>query len=224
MTNPIASIFNHIMGLLQLAEFEQTQCIYMKEPVLVGVVNGERVINPASDRKLVYCTSISKSSEGGFYMNVIFNERLSKLYGNDWDFTFACYIDDTGKVTFTERCIKLSIQMDESAIFEVAHYLNLWGKQWIDYQRDIQIKSRKYHLWAVSRKEDKTPLTWIEQLDWMDTKAIIEKLSWNRRRNIFKEQSMKMEAMGETKWAEKTAQENEMAEKIMKEIEDESSK
>jgi len=199
------SAITAIMVKLAKAGFEQTQYIYMKEPVLVGRnVNGP-----------VYCTAISESSEGGFFMNIIFDERPSDLYGNDFDFTFACY-SLSGNLSFTENGKNFDIQMNPDAIPQVLIHLDHWGDEWLTYQTDLQIKNRKYLRWAI--QDNKEPLTWAEQLEWKSTKAIIDKLSHNRKRNIEMEQYMKMEAMGETKWNEKADEENRIANEVLAEM------
>ena len=169
-----------IMAALLTSMFEETQSIYMKEPVKVGT---------DSKGKDVLCTYVSKSSEGGFYLNIIFDEVSSKLYGNNYEFTFASFETPNGKFKgFTREDKAEGLTLDKNALILIAESLNTWGNEWILEQRLLRVRSRYFNRVMIQKSYDykKKPtivFSWAEELEMTLCRAKIEDLMWNRQKN-----------------------------------------
>jgi hypothetical protein len=206
--------------LQKIALFEyDSDAIYLKEPVQVGTnVNGP-----------VLCTYIDhiSTTEKGLMMNVIYNEQPSTIYDKDYEFAFVIFEDHQNfHPTFTERSEAENLHIYPNALQLVLAALQDSGKEWILYQRELRMKARHYHRWAVNpkrKKEDK--LSWEERLEWQRLSVEVDHLSWNRYGKNDQATLNEMLTLGEEAYDVELSKINKMAsevlDELMKELEEE---
>jgi hypothetical protein len=202
--------YNKILSFLQKSQFEETQRIYMKEPLVVGS-------NPNGD---VLCTYISSTkSEPGFYLNVLFDKHDDDLYGTDFEFAFIGFYNSKrfSYKPVSEENKKNKIVLNKTVLKEILNSLETWGDEWNSYQRELSIKSRHYHRLAVSN----TPIefTWEDKLNKLRVGAETNELSWTKmRKNFDTKQLNEMIKLGEEKWNEKMKRQSELMKPILDKI------
>lgn len=194
-------------------EFEQTAHLYMKEPIIIGKYkNYDLYIN--------YVDINSYDNYLAFW--VIWNKHPDELYGTSWDSSVIW--EEDGKLQYSDRideeCVELFPDFIEIIVDELKSYpdLNEWCKQ----LKEMGIKSRKYHRWAIqnsNKREEGKPtdeLTWEEKLDWTRNRIEVDKLL-NRYSEPYDQKTLdEMLKLGQKKFDEKQEKLNKEMKKIFK--------
>lgn len=180
------------------------EIIYLKNSVVVG---------KNEEGQDVHCVYISlgynpRTESSCLTAEVIFDFKEDDLYGTDCDFTPVIYYDEDKGIprflpekwdddypTFHEK-----IKIDQNAIELILSEIESSGKEWLDYQKELQNKSVHYVRTALKNFESGTRLTWDEEVDFLGVKGEIEHLMYRRPINYDLKRRDEMLAAGEEKF------------------------
>lgn len=201
----ISEAYQRIMNWLTVSEHEGSRSFYLPKAVVIGSnSNGD-----------VLCTYVNESSEGGFYLNVIFNERDCEIYGRNYDFTFLVFgTPDTQQWEYTgAEQERFDITLKENALELILEGLSI---DWMAHQMKLRIDGRAFHRRCVSK--DGAKFTWQEKVEWYKNRIEVEQLAWNRKNNDEIERLNDMLLLGPIVYAEKYRVQDENMRKILNEI------
>jgi hypothetical protein len=194
-------------------EFEQTAHLYMKTPVIIGKYkNYDLYIN--------YVDINSYDNHLAFW--IIWNERPDKLNGNRWDSSVIW--EENGKLHYSDRIDEESVELFPNFIEIIADELKSYPNldEWCKTVKEMGIKSRKYHRWAMQQADNRekgkpqTELTWEEKLDWVRNRIDVDKLLNRYSRPYDQEELDEMLKLGEEEYTKVNNKRNAEMMKILK--------
>ncbi|MFW6225539.1 MAG: hypothetical protein ACOC3V_01105, partial [bacterium] len=170
---------------------------YVKDLIEIGTIGTHKLY-------LNYLDKNSYEERLSFWF--VYNEQPDKLNVTKWDSGVIWEEDDF--LVHSERQ-KLDIDLYPNFIEiiadEIKSYSDLEG--WIDYIKNVGITRRKYHRLAIQnsykKEEDRTKLSWEEQLEWAKNSVETDKLL-NRYKRPYDQNNLdEMLELGEEKYTEK---------------------
>ena len=182
-------VFDRLRELFDIAEFESTRAIYLKNPVKVGE-------NQNGDLLCTYITN-NEYERNRFTVNVILNEKECDLYGKDYDFEHILFRDEhNGQPRFINGhhddstvAEDETITVNPTALTDILNELEETGNEWIKEQRELRVKERFYHRNAIYYADTRTggqfakhykEETWEMRMERLQIRAEIGRLMWRR--------------------------------------------
>jgi hypothetical protein len=215
MTN--TEIANKLRDICSRSAFESTHSVYLKNAVVIGSNPNGAVLATYINNNLNSFYDVDK-----IVVNAILNERKCDLYGKDYDFEFIIY-DQFNDHTPTS---KNGTELFSNALELILAELESSGDEWLEYQKNLRIRNRHFHRWAINawsggkRKENYPELTWEERLEWVSNKGECDYLMWRRPRenNQDLKTLVEMNELGEIAYNEKQAKQNAIMRELMKDL------
>lgn len=215
---------NGLIGICNKGQYEDSYTVYLKNAVKVGEnKNGD-----------ILCTYIYRHynpfyNEDNIVINVILNEKKDELYGKDYDFELISFKKEFDfKPTFIKGMkdnllSKGSIKIFDNALELILDELYSTGDEWIDYQREINIRSRFYCRNAQFAHNERfkshyKELTWEQRKDWQFVQSEQGWLMWRRPINFPKNTLKEMNELGEDSYNKKMNEQNKIMIDILNEI------
>lgn len=217
----MSQLIKKLKEMVTAAGFETTYAIYLKNAIKVGETSTGDVL----------CVSVHRNENpvweyDELYLDIIFNKHESKTYGFDYDFTAVRYLEvDKGKPSFLPKKLHdeyltehPEIKMMPNAL-ELAYLeLEMNGQAWIDYQRELRIKSRAFLRMAVGPENKKPKFTWEQRIESLQVSGEINFLMYRRERNHDFETIEQMKSMGQKKWDAQQKKDSALVRKILSEM------
>jgi hypothetical protein len=203
--------YKFLMDTCKKCDYEGTMHFYVKDLIEIGTCGEHKLYLNYLDRNQ-YDNRLS-------YW-VVYNEKPDDLYGTSWD--SGVIWEEDGELSFSKNHddFVLFPNFIEIITNEIKSYSDL--DDWCKQIKEMGIKSRKYHRWAIQNsynKQDGKPteeLTWEERLDWIKNRIEVDKLL-NRYKTPYDEKTLKeMETMGQKKFDEKQERIGKQMSKILK--------
>lgn len=233
-------IINALKNWIKLSEFDAfSKILFLKEPIKIGE-------NDNGDILCVYIDwHVNKFyDEDHISLHVIMDEhqRHSNIYSRDYEFTYLAYENEDSfkhtqdglKNPFTDPKNHKEykrFEIYDNALELILNAINNWGVPWVEHQKNLQIRHRYFHQYAMQssqKRENDKPvkkLSWRERIEWTENNIEYDRLMWNREcfnsTRILKE----MKELGcrafDKKQKEEYLKMKPLIDKIMKEIKDE---
>ncbi len=200
--------YNFLVEVTKKCGYETTYHFFVKDLIEIGTADNHKLY-------LNYLDFNEYDNRLSYW--VIYNEKPDHLYGTSWD--SGVIWEEDGVLQHTEKHNFVLYPDFIDRIYEkIKSYSDL--DEWCKYIKDIGIKGRKYHRWAIQNsykdKKDRTELTWEENLDWTKNRIEVDKLLNRYKKPYDEKQLEEMLKLGEEKWNDKMEKQNKMMMDIMK--------
>lgn len=200
--------YEFLVDVCKKCNFESTSHFYMKEPVQIGTCNsGKLFIN--------YIDFNEYDQHLAFW--VIFDEQPDKLNGTKWDFSVIW--EEDGELMYSDKKeyeeFKLYPNFVKIIADTIRSYTNL--NEWCEYLKNMGIRNRWFHRWAIQNSTNKEQLTWEERLERIKIGIEHDKLL-NRHSRPYDQNTLEeMEKLGEKEFDRIENKRSEMINKILNE-------
>jgi len=163
----------------------------MKEPIQIGTCkSGKLFIN--------YLDVNDYDDHLAFW--VVFDEQPDELTGTKWEFSVIW--EEDGQLMFSERKESEEFKLFPNFVKIIADELRSYPDldKWCEYNKNLGIRSRWFHRWAVQDNPNKKKLTWEERLEWAKIRVEQDKLL-NRHSKPYEQKTLdEMEKLGEEEY------------------------